>query len=559
MVLLFLAMGAERLHPRSQKDLEGGRNEVPEDTARMPTMVKRSFVAGMCAVGILCLSGGAAMASRCYAVWPELSSRKVFRETKPPERVARTLSISAARNEYEGGQIVVTAGKEGLTEVEVSCIPLEGPGGRRIVPALHRVAYIFLPAYGRDYPDPLAPLTKFNVEPDQSQPVWLSVYVPADAEPGIYHGTMTVSPRDAAPSRMAVSLRVYSFAIPQTPNTRTAFGLDYGHIAQKHGVEVGSDADKRLRRAYYEMLLSHRISAYWLPVDLMSDEAGQFLGDPRMTSHVIPYKDDAKQMKALVSHLRKGGWLAKGFFYPCDEPVNEEQYKLIKEQAKKVHSISRGLKVISPFFRNPEFSKQSVYELLDGTLDIWCAVSAFFDQTQAEMRKKQRQGQEGWWYVCCGPGKPYANFFVDFKALEHRMLFWQQKKYNIQGLLYWSTTYWNDTKDPWADIATVKWIGPNIYGDGSLMYPGKQVGFDGPVSSIRLEMIRDGLEDYEYLCLLEKARGKKAVDEAIARVVTDMKKFTRSAPLLERTRRQIADEIEGSGGASGDGMEGDGP
>jgi len=510
-------------------------------------MIKYLLVAAACAAGILLLSGGATMASPSYVVWPELSSRKVFREAKPPVRAARTLAMYAARNEYEGGQIVISAGKAALSEVEVSCTPLEGPGGRRIVPSLYRVAYIFLPAHGREYPDPLAPLTKFGVEPNQSQPVWLSVCVPAGAEPGVYRGAMTISPRDAAPTRVEVSLRVYSFAIPLRPSTRTAFGIDYGTIAQRHGVEAGSDAEKRLRRAYYEMLLSHRISAYWLPVDLMSDDAAQYLNDPRMTSYVIPYNDDVTKMKALVSHLRKGGWLGKGFFYPSDEPVKEEQYRHIKAQAAKVHSISRDLKVISPFFRDPEFTNGSVYELLDGTLDIWCAVSSFFNETKAKMREKQRKGQEAWWYVCCGPGKPYANFFVDFKALEHRMLFWQQKKYNIQGLLYWSTTYWNDTKDPWSDIATVKSIGPNIYGDGSLMYPGKEVGFDGPVGSIRLEMIRDGLEDYEYSCLLEKTRGKKAADEAIARVVTDMKKFTRNAALLERTRREIAEAIEAHG------------
>lgn len=93
----------------------------------------------------------------------------------------------------------------------------------------------------------------------------------------------------------------------------------------------------------------------------------------------------------------------------------------------------------------------------------------------------------------------------------------------------------------------MKWIGPNIYGDGSLMYPGKQVGFDAPVSSIRLEVIRDGLEDDECLCVLEKAKGKRAVEAAIAQVVTDMKRFTRSAALLERTRRQIAEAVEKPG------------
>lgn len=486
------------------------------------------------------------MASAPYAVWPELSCRKVFRESRPPSRPAAAMALSAARNEVEAGQVVVSAGDQPLRRVEVSCAALRGPGGAEIPVSLYRVAYIFLPAHGREYPDPLPPLSRFDLEAGKSQPVWLSASVPAGAPPGIYRGEATIAPANAPASTLPVSLRVWNFTLPTTPSTRTAFGLDYRLMAAQHGVEQGSPAGQRLKQAYYEMLLAHRISAYEIPVDYMSPEAAQYLGDPRMTSYVIPFNDDAAKMRAMIERLRKGGWLKKGCFYPSDEPVNTEQYEAIKQQAAKIHSISRDLKVVSPFYRNPDFTKESVYDLLTGTLEIWCAVSAFFDQTQAQMRAKQRQGQEGWWYVCCGPGAPYANFFVDFKAVEHRLLFWQQKKYRLQGLLYWSTTYWDprSTKDPWQDIATVKWIGDKIYGDGSLMYPGKQVGVDGPVSSIRLETIRDGLEDYEYLTLLEKAKGRRAVDAAIANVVTDMKVFTRSGPLLMRVRREVAEQIE---------------
>ena len=34
-------------------------------------------------------------------------------------------------------------------------------------------------------------------------------------------------------------------------------------------------------------------------------------------------------------------------------------------------------------------------------------------------------------------------------------------------------------------------------GGGFLAYPGKPVGVDGPVSTIRLEQVREGLEDFE--------------------------------------------------------------
>jgi len=51
-------------------------------------------------------------------------------------------------------------------------------------------------------------------------------------------------------------------------------------------------------------------------------------------------------------------------------------------------------------------------------------------------------------------------------------------------------------------------------GDGYLLYPGPLAGHPGPVSSVRLEQAREGVEDYEYLYLLKaliakaKAAGK---------------------------------------------------
>ena len=138
---------------------------------------------------------------------------------------------------------------------------------------------------------------------------------------------------------------------------------------------------------------------------------------------------------------------------------------------------------------------------------------------------------------------PYANFHIDMEGISHRILMWQQKKYKVDGLLYWSTNYWNETVDPWEDMATVKSINPDIYGDGSLIYPGKKIEFNGPVSSLRLEIIRDGFEDYEYLTLLEKIAGRELVENIIENVVKSMIIYTRDPLKLEETREILAKEI----------------
>ena len=52
-----------------------------------------------------------------------------------------------------------------------------------------------------------------------------------------------------------------------------------------------------------------------------------------------------------------------------------------------------------------------------------------------------------------------------------------------------------------------------------LFYPGTAAGISGPVSTLRLKALRDGLEDYEYLVLAGQAA--PALVAGIARSWTD--------------------------------------
>ena len=53
-------------------------------------------------------------------------------------------------------------------------------------------------------------------------------------------------------------------------------------------------------------------------------------------------------------------------------------------------------------------------------------------------------------------------------------------------------------------------------GDGKLVYGGT----DGPIGSIRLAAVRDGIEDFGYLALLKEAKSDAAVQDVIAKVAT---------------------------------------
>jgi hypothetical protein len=510
---------------------------------------------------VIALAGaGIAQPQGDYTVWTCDALTKIFRKSKPPQPLPRTVRIRAAGNEYESAQVVIRAGSRSLEKVSLACTDLVGPRGGRIGARnirLYRVAYVPVPGYETGCPDPLPPLTPFAVPPETNQPMWMTIYVPKGTPAGEYRATLTIR-EGGAPSRpIPVALTVWRFTLPDTPACRTAFAIGGGGVAYAHGADPKSRAYRQLIARYYLALLEHRISPLDPPLPLNSPGVGRFLNDPRVTSFVIPYSDDTQRMRADVERCRKNDWLSKAYFYPVDEPASAESYGRLKECADRIHSIDRSLKIVSPFYRGPDFpTDKTIYELLDGYLDIWCPNIQFFDE-QA-VRAKRAKGEEVWWYVT-GQIPPYPTFTLNFAdGVDHRILMWMQKLYDVQGLLYWCTTYWgpgpNTTKDPWEDLATVKDIDPHIYGVGSLFYPGSKVGLAGPVSSIRLECIRDGLEDFDYLTLLDGTPARQGVGaaktkEIIRRLVRSLTDYEKNPRCLQLVRREIAQQLEQEGPA----------
>jgi hypothetical protein len=91
-------------------------------------------------------------------------------------------------------------------------------------------------------------------------------------------------------------------------------------------------------------------------------------------------------------------------------------------------------------------------------------------------------------------------------------------------------------------------------GDGCLTYPAP----DGtPLSSIRLENWRDGMEDYEYLTLLRRLIGSEKLAgaelneakklDALDGVVTDLTHFTRDPEVIRNWRTAVSALLENHG------------
>ena len=147
-----------------------------------------------------------------------------------------------------------------------------------------------------------------------------------------------------------------------------------------------------------------------------------------------------------------------------------------------------------------------------------------------------------WWYVCVGPSYPYANFFNVYQGAWTRIVLWEQYLCHSDGILYWRTNLWQVGE---KDSRRINLTRTNGFGDGNIIYDGMlwDEGFV-PVPTSRLEAIRDGIEDFQYLSQLERAIGRDEALKFVARLVTDVTHFQQDYHLMERVRGELGFTLE---------------
>jgi len=283
----------------------------------------------------------------------------------------------------------------------------------------------------------------------------------------------------------------------------------------------------------------------------------------------------ADYVRQLESHLRAKGWLDMMYIYWFDEP-DPKDYEFVADGMNRLKRYAPGLpRMLTEHQRPGDFR-----DVLTGTVDIWCPVSYAYNADAAA--NSRSLGERFWWYVCTGPKAPYCTLFIDHPATELRVWHWQAWQRDIVGSLVWSANYWTSSaaypekpQNPYEDpmgwrsgYSTPKGEKrPWGNGDGRFIYPpltaatpeiaGEGPVLDPPVSSIRLEMLREGVEDYEMLhllrVLLAQYRDKlpvgirtnyEALLEVPAEITADMTTFTTDPEPIYRRRAEIAQAIE---------------
>lgn len=296
---------------------------------------------------------------------------------------------------------------------------------------------------------------------------------------------------------------------------------------------------------------------------------------------IAGYAGDTPQYKAMIADygkklqegLRERGLLDAAYVYWFDEPEPKD-YGFVARGFGKLKKYAPEIDRMLTEEPSPEFRK--ILEENDASIDVWCPVSPAYDEAQGKIEKDA--GNRFWWYVCTYPKEPYCTEFTDHPPVELRIWHWQTFERGITGCLVWESTYWtssaafpNEAQNPYLDPmcyvsgystpAGTKQFWGN--GDGRFIYPplsaatpgrndGKPI-FDDPVASVRWEMIREGVQDYEMLAMLKKLTENRDLTDAqrkkveeifdFSPITTDMTTFsTDPKPLLEK-RRAVAEAI----------------
>jgi hypothetical protein len=430
----------------------------------------------------------------------------------------------------------------------------------------------------------------FIVWRGQNQPVWVDVRVPKNTAAGEYSGTFTVSLKNVTRTfgpvndsiknltvSIPVSLTVWDFTLPDGPTHRNHFG-GLGAVATTFGVDPKSDRFREIEMNYCKMMSEHRINPP-IPENLLPEmntsgslkitaerhkALKKFIDDLHVTDFDIPRpplgnittvdRDKAiTYYREYYKYLKDNEWDKRSYLYMHDEPNLKENYEYVIALGEVAHTAAPQIKCL---VTEQPYKEDKEWPDLDPAIDIWCPLFGFIDRNS--INEKLAHGDEVWSYTALNQRVPeyHPNYdvvrkydspywHIDALLTSYRTPTWMNYQYKINGLLYWSVVGSSASlgvSEPWL-LPTFSNSEASYTGGGHLVYPGIPCGIEGPVSSIRLKVIRDSMEDYEYLVLLEQLAGRENVLKIVNKVAPEWWATTEDPNVIRSAREKIATEI----------------
>ncbi len=446
------------------------------------------------------------------------------------------------------------------------------------------------------WPDALAPIQiPFGMDAHyhvvQNRPIWVDIHVPHSTAGGKYTGTITITQHEKPVEILSVELDVYNFTLPDETPLITYMNVSRGQLAGFYNKSGDSEEIEELTQTYYDELYANRMEPWFndmltpgvkvtgnnVELDFNHERYLYYMNDlktKRVLLHALPgnlrrqisaepFSDEFNQivgsyLSQVEDYFRENGWHDRLVFNsPVDEPRSLEEY----EETRHWGSLVKKSTTDVPFLitRTPVPPKDNPeWGTFQGYVDNYSIHGNHLNGPEVKRAIKEEiaRGGEITWYISCDQRYPQPNYFIDAPAMDLVMVPWITARYEMDGILYWAINWWSQTTNPWLDAGTFHsgflcsggWV---LNGEGSLWYPGDytenytgQPNVEGPVSSIRFELLREGIEDYVYLSMLEDMGDEDFARELVQNFVVDVRAFSRNVEELYANRKAMAQRIE---------------
>ena len=551
-------------------------------------MVCKRLLSIVCAATALLGGSRTAVPASLGELWASDSLTKLMRDTRPGDEAPRSLLLQGARGEVVSGQVAIRP-QQDLSVVSASITPLrQRDGTATIQPQSVRFQWVRYIDINRNtsgipedeliaqapasIPDPYWEDPAIEIKADQAQPLWIEVEVPRDAAAGDYAGALTVR-ADGESAELPVTLHVWDFEVPQERHLSIVNWWRFPGLGFEDRVEPYGEAYWSLLSRFCEFVVRHRQTDVLAHINLIQETGNQEQGYTYYTSRLERFAQTAfaagiRQIQVHSLGRRVGNHLDPGGHIEA----NETAFRLLAELEKLVcdrNWHNRFAVSISdePFL----YHEESYADLVDrvhrtapsvrcieaveaehlGDLDIYVPKLSHLNLWYPRFEQVRQQGAELWFYTCCHPVGRYPNRFLDQSLLKVRALHWLNYLYDLDGYLHWGLNFFAGD-DPYSQEGVSKGL---PLGDRAIAYPGRT----GLLGSLRFSAQRDGIEDFEYLWVLEE-RLREIKDrvgedafwleprqrplELCRRVIWSFHDYTRDSKVLFETRQAIAEEIE---------------
>lgn len=434
-----------------------------------------------------------------------------------PGRVTERYPLALARNEHEAMQVVVIPMSGPLKNLKIAATPALGSNNQGTLNGSVRVSLVghvqtkpagtYLPDYVGWHPDPILDFQQTcDAALGEHIAFWIDVSTNADARPGDYVSTLEISAADCPAVQLPLHIHVWDIDLGKGTHLRNAFTYTDSYAKRLY---PGRWNDQ-LAKKFHDFILDHRLN-----IDSLygkhdrNPELMRYGADRGMNAFNLFFVGRNATVDAVrellderVPKLKQAGVYPLAYLYGFDE-VNDEVFPRMREVFGMVGKHYPGLPRMTTGYDNTFGRKTGLREYVD----IWVPLIPEYDMVEAD--RLRAEGKDMWWYLCVGPRHPYPNWFVESPAIEARLLMGAMSyKYQVGGVLYFMTNQWQHNDRPITAGPYTDWFpgagksreSVHANGDGHIFCAGP----DGPLTTIRYENIRDGLEDYEYLYQLAR-------------------------------------------------------